>query len=50
MFEHARMQNHMRVNHFKKYQELCKKDNLNRNLKKHRKALEREGKLNEAKE
>ena len=39
---------HQRINHFKNYYELCKKDQLIKNLKKHKKALEREGKNAEA--
>lgn len=43
-----RLQPHQRVNHFRNYFELCRKDLLVRNLKKHRKALEREGKVAES--
>lgn len=39
---------HQRINHFKNYYELCKKDQLIKNLKKHKKGLEREGKNAEA--
>lgn len=39
---------HQRVNHFRNYQELCRKDQLIKNLKKHRKGLEKEGKQQEA--
>ena len=37
-----------KVNHFKNWQELCRKDQLIRNLKKHKKQLERDGKTSEA--
>ena len=46
VFEKCRMQPHQRVNHFRNYYEvqlksmqLCRKDNLSRNLKKHKKQL-----------
>jgi hypothetical protein len=32
-----------RVNHFRQFSEICRKDNLSRNLKKHRRKLEKEG-------
>jgi tubulin polyglutamylase TTLL9 len=43
-----RLAPHQRVNHFRNYHELCRKDQLIRNLKKHKKALEKEGKTAEA--
>jgi tubulin polyglutamylase TTLL9 len=36
-----KLQPHQKVNHFKNWFELCRKDNLIRNLKKYRKQLER---------
>lgn len=44
LYEGRRLLPHQRLNHFKNYFEICRKDLLVRNLKKHRKCLEREGK------
>lgn len=43
-----KLASHQRINHFKNYYELCKKDQLIKNLKKHKKGLERDGKNAEA--
>lgn len=44
LYEGRRLLPQQKLNHFKNYFELCRKDLLVRNLKKHKKGLERDGK------
>eukprot|EP00388_Colpodella_angusta_P044087 GDKK01061675.1.p1 GENE.GDKK01061675.1~~GDKK01061675.1.p1 ORF type:complete len:176 (+),score=21.40 GDKK01061675.1:30-530(+) len=46
--DHIHLQNHQRINHFRTYGELTRKDFLARNIKKARRECERQGKMNEA--
>eukprot|EP00993_Chasmostoma_nieuportense_P001140 NODE_2046_length_1294_cov_74.487575_g1947_i0.p1 GENE.NODE_2046_length_1294_cov_74.487575_g1947_i0~~NODE_2046_length_1294_cov_74.487575_g1947_i0.p1 ORF type:complete len:427 (+),score=108.29 NODE_2046_length_1294_cov_74.487575_g1947_i0:26-1282(+) len=48
VFDHVHLNERQRVNHFRNYYELCRKDNLIKNLKRMKRALEREGKMEEA--
>lgn len=41
LYETKRLLPHQKINHFRNYFEIARKDMLLRNLKKHRKALER---------
>lgn len=45
LYEGRRLLPNQKLNHFKNYFEICRKDLLVRNLKKHKKTLEREGKV-----
>ncbi|EPT25272.1 Tubulin-tyrosine ligase family protein [Toxoplasma gondii TgCatPRC2] len=47
-FDKFRFQPHQRVNHFRNHYELTRKDLLIRNLRRHRRQLERDGKIKEA--
>jgi len=46
--DHAHLAPNQRVNHFRNYYELCRKDNLIKNLKRYKRNLEKEGKLDDA--
>eukprot|EP00906_Rhabdomonas_costata_P035348 RCo049660 len=48
VFDHIHLNERQRVNHFRNYYELCRKDLLIKNLKRMRRTLEREGKTEEA--
>lgn len=43
VFEKYRLQPGARVNHFRGWTELCRKDMLSKNLKKYKRALEKQG-------
>jgi hypothetical protein len=43
VFEKYRMQPHTKVNHFRGWTELCRKDMLSKNLKKFKRALDKQG-------
>ena len=47
-YDHMRMEEWQRVNHFRNNYELCRKDHMVKNLKRFRKSLEREGRSEEA--
>jgi len=48
MFDHLHLSERQRVNHFRNYYELCRKDLLIKNLKRMKRTLEREGRTEEA--
>eukprot|EP00667_Euglena_gracilis_P013278 EG_transcript_13686 len=48
VFDHIHLNERQRVNHFRNYYELCRKDLLIKNLKRMKRTLEREGKMEEA--
>jgi tubulin polyglutamylase TTLL9 len=48
VFDHVHLHDRQRVNHFRNYYELCRKDNLIKNLKRTKRQLEREGRQEEA--
>lgn len=50
VFDHVHLQPNQRVNHFRNYAELCRKDLMVKNMKRFKKNLEKEGKLEEAAE
>jgi tubulin polyglutamylase TTLL9 len=50
VFDHVHLQPHQRINHFRNYAELCRKDLMIKNMKRYKKNLEKEGKLDEAQE
>jgi len=50
VMDHIHLGPNQKVNHFRNYYELCRKDNLIKNLKKHKRILEKEGKLDDAAE
>lgn len=50
VFEKHRMLPHMRVNHFRGWYELCRKDMLNKNLKKFKRGLDKANNREESNE
>ena len=48
VLDQIHLQPNQRVNHFRNYYELCRKDNLAKHLKRYKKALQKEGKHEEA--
>jgi tubulin polyglutamylase TTLL9 len=48
VFDHVHLQPHQRINHFRNYAELCRKDLMIKNMKRYKKNLEKEGKMDEA--
>jgi tubulin polyglutamylase TTLL9 len=50
VFDHVHLQPHQRINHFRNYAELCRKDLMIKNMKRYKKNLEKEGKMDEAAE
>ena len=48
VFDHVHLQPHQRINHFRNYAELCRKDLMIKNMKRYKKNLEKEGKIDEA--
>ncbi|OMJ67977.1 hypothetical protein SteCoe_34719 [Stentor coeruleus] len=50
VFDHVHLQPHQRINHFRNYAELCRKDLMIKNMKRYKKNLEKEGKTDEAAE
>lgn len=46
--DHAHLNPNNRLNHFRNYYELCRKDLLIKNIKKHIKILQKDGKKEEA--
>jgi tubulin polyglutamylase TTLL9 len=48
ILDHIHLQPNQRVNHFRNHYELTKKDLMVKNLKRHRKSLVKEGKMDEA--
>ncbi|KRX04189.1 hypothetical protein PPERSA_11313 [Pseudocohnilembus persalinus] len=48
MLDHCHLTNGQKLNHFRNYYELCRKDLLIKNIKKYKKQLEKEGKIEEA--
>ena len=48
IMDHTHLSNNQKVNHFRNYYELTRKDLMIKNLKRHKKNLEKEGKLDEA--
>ncbi|KAL4462148.1 hypothetical protein ABPG72_010464 [Tetrahymena utriculariae] len=48
VMDHAHVSSNQRVNHFRNFSELCRKDLLIKNIKKYKKTLEKENKLEEA--
>ena len=48
LFDRSHFTDWQRMNHYRNGRELCRKDNLAKNVKKKRRQLEREGKLDEA--
>ena len=48
VFDHVHLQPHQRINHFRNYAELCRKDLMVKNMKRYKKNLEKEGKLEES--
>ena len=45
--DHIHLNQHNRLNHYRNYYELCRKDLLIKNIKKYKKQLEKEGKNEE---
>eukprot|EP00994_Dinema_validum_P007437 NODE_611_length_1504_cov_89.870103_g451_i0.p1 GENE.NODE_611_length_1504_cov_89.870103_g451_i0~~NODE_611_length_1504_cov_89.870103_g451_i0.p1 ORF type:complete len:419 (-),score=94.89 NODE_611_length_1504_cov_89.870103_g451_i0:159-1415(-) len=50
VFDHVHLTDRQHVNHFRNYYELCRKDNLIKNLKRMKRGLEKEGKAEAAAE
>jgi len=50
VFDHVHLQPHQRVNHFRNFRELTRKDLMVKNLKRYRSTLEKEGRHSEAAE
>jgi tubulin polyglutamylase TTLL9 len=48
ILNHFHLQPHQRVNHFRNHYELTRKDLMVKNLKRHKKQLEKEGKFDDA--
>ena len=48
ILNHSHLQPHQRINHYRNHFELTRKDLMVKNLKRHKKQLERDGKNNEA--
>ena len=48
IFDHIHLQPTQRVNHFRNYAELCRKDLMVKNLKRYKKTLEKDGKTEES--